>query len=48
MYENDFSKHTNTNQLPRIRMVWNSIHLETIGNITDEAVKYKRASIRIK
>jgi predicted AAA+ superfamily ATPase len=28
MYENDFSKHTSNNQLPRIRMVWNSIPMQ--------------------
>ncbi len=28
MYEADFSKHTSTNELPRIRMVWNSIPLQ--------------------
>lgn len=28
MYENDFSKHTTENELPRIRMVWNSIPLQ--------------------
>lgn len=28
MYEADFSKHTNTNELPRIRMVWNSIPMQ--------------------
>ncbi len=28
MYEDDFSKHTSTNELPRIRMVWNSIPLQ--------------------
>ena len=27
-YENDFGKHTSTNELPRIRMVWNSIPLQ--------------------
>ena len=27
-YENDFSKHTASNELPRIRMVWNSIPLQ--------------------
>ena len=27
-YENDFSKHTVSNELPRIRMVWNSIPLQ--------------------
>lgn len=27
-YENDFSKHTAVNELPRIRMVWNSIPLQ--------------------
>jgi hypothetical protein len=28
MYENDFSKHTGSNELPRIRMVWNSIPMQ--------------------
>ena len=28
MYENDFSKHTPDNELPRIRMVWNSIPMQ--------------------
>ena len=28
MYENDFSKHTSENELPRIRMVWNSIPMQ--------------------
>lgn len=28
MYEADFSKHTTTNELPRIRMVWNSIPMQ--------------------
>ena len=28
MYENDFSKHTTENELPRIRMVWNSIPMQ--------------------
>ncbi|MBE5926898.1 MAG: ATP-binding protein [Lachnospiraceae bacterium] len=28
MYEADFSKHTSTNELPRIRMVWNSIPMQ--------------------
>lgn len=28
MYENDFSKHTSANELPRIRMVWNSIPMQ--------------------
>lgn len=28
MYENDFSKHTSTLELPRIRMVWNSVPLQ--------------------
>jgi hypothetical protein len=28
MYENDFSKHTKDNELPRIRMVWNSIPMQ--------------------
>ena len=28
MYENDFSKHTTENDLPRIRMVWNSIPMQ--------------------
>ena len=27
-YENDFSKHTSSNELPRIRMVWNSIPMQ--------------------
>lgn len=27
-YENDFGKHTSSNELPRIRMVWNSIPLQ--------------------
>lgn len=27
-YENDFGKHTSTQELPRIRMVWNSIPLQ--------------------
>ena len=27
-YENDFSKHTPSNELPRIRMVWNSIPMQ--------------------
>lgn len=27
-YENDFGKHTGVNELPRIRMVWNSIPLQ--------------------
>lgn len=27
-YENDFGKHTSANELPRIRMVWNSIPLQ--------------------
>lgn len=27
-YENDFGKHTESNELPRIRMVWNSIPLQ--------------------
>ena len=27
-YENDFGKHTGANELPRIRMVWNSIPLQ--------------------
>lgn len=27
-YEDDFGKHTSTNELPRIRMVWNSIPLQ--------------------
>ena len=27
-YENDFGKHTSVNELPRIRMVWNSIPLQ--------------------
>ncbi|MBQ4068666.1 MAG: ATP-binding protein [Lachnospiraceae bacterium] len=28
MYEADFSKHTSANELPRIRMVWNSIPMQ--------------------
>ena len=28
MYEDDFSKHTSENELPRIRMVWNSIPMQ--------------------
>lgn len=28
MYEDDFSKHTTENELPRIRMVWNSIPMQ--------------------
>lgn len=28
MYENDFSKHTTTRELPRIRMVWNAIPMQ--------------------
>lgn len=28
LYENDFSKHTTENELPRIRMVWNSIPMQ--------------------
>lgn len=28
MYEADFSKHTTSNELPRIRMVWNSIPMQ--------------------
>lgn len=28
MYESDFSKHTTENELPRIRMVWNSIPMQ--------------------
>ena len=28
MYENDFSKHTTEHELPRIRMVWNSIPMQ--------------------
>jgi hypothetical protein len=28
MYENDFSKHTGNQELPRIRMVWNSIPMQ--------------------
>ena len=28
MYEADFSKHTSSNELPRIRMVWNSIPMQ--------------------
>lgn len=28
MYEKDFSKHTTENELPRIRMVWNSIPMQ--------------------
>lgn len=28
MYENDFSKHITENELPRIRMVWNSIPMQ--------------------
>ncbi|MCI8896041.1 MAG: ATP-binding protein [Lachnospiraceae bacterium] len=28
MYENDFSKHTTANELPRIRMVWNAIPMQ--------------------
>lgn len=28
MYEDDFSKHTTVNELPRIRMVWNSIPMQ--------------------
>lgn len=28
MYENDFSKHTSEHELPRIRMVWNSIPMQ--------------------
>ena len=28
MYESDFSKHTSKNELPRIRMVWNSIPMQ--------------------
>lgn len=28
MYESDFSKHTSTSELPRIRMVWNSIPMQ--------------------
>lgn len=28
MYESDFSKHTTVNELPRIRMVWNSIPMQ--------------------
>lgn len=28
LYENDFSKHTSQNDLPRIRMVWNSIPMQ--------------------
>lgn len=28
MYENDFSKHTSIGELPRIRMVWNSIPMQ--------------------
>ena len=28
MYENEFSKHTTENELPRIRMVWNSIPMQ--------------------
>jgi hypothetical protein len=28
MYENDFSKHTSINDLPRIRLVWNSIPMQ--------------------
>ena len=28
MYEADFRKHTSTNELPRIRMVWNSIPMQ--------------------
>lgn len=27
-YENDFGKHTGAGELPRIRMVWNSIPLQ--------------------
>ena len=27
-YENDFSKHTGSEALPRVRMVWNSIPLQ--------------------
>lgn len=28
MYENDFSKHTTEQELPRIRMVWNSVSMQ--------------------
>lgn len=28
MYENDFSKHTTVNDLPRIRLVWNSVPMQ--------------------
>lgn len=28
LYEDDFSKHTSVNELPRIRMVWNSIPMQ--------------------
>ena len=28
MYEDDFSKHTTEKELPRIRMVWNSIPMQ--------------------
>ena len=28
MYEDDFSKHTTKNELPRIRMIWNSIPMQ--------------------
>ena len=28
LYEDDFSKHTNVSELPRIRMVWNSIPMQ--------------------
>ena len=28
LYENDFSKHTPDSELPRIRMVWNSVPLQ--------------------
>ena len=28
LYEDDFSKHTTTNELPRIRMVWNSVPMQ--------------------
>lgn len=30
MYENDFSKHTTENELPRIHMVWDSIPMQLV------------------